>query len=207
MNEAPAASTPRRRRWFRKRGIDLADLAVNSFAAFLGVFLALMVQNWTSAHDKVQRIIQARQAISRELHLNKATVEKLIQYYDEYEQHAQADTSGISTLNNGCERIEGWNGFEIPVLLRAAYDTSLATGLIGQMDFGDSQLVATVYASQATDLEYLQRNLDWYAQFGTKEKSSCASVFRNSLAVLKTLVKTYDGYFAVAQPTTDKVTP
>jgi len=69
-----------RRRWFRRRGIDLGDLAIETFAAFLGVFLALAVQNWRDRHDGAIKLEKARTAIRTEISKNRELVQAKLEY-------------------------------------------------------------------------------------------------------------------------------
>jgi hypothetical protein len=172
VSGAPAAAAPRRRRWFRRRGIDLADLAVNSFAAFLGVFIALMVQNWRDDHDKREKLDKARAAIHAEIVRNRDQVRTKLEYQRRIRDAGAAIVNGTlqpvadSSYNNSeavsaavrksgfelpCGRIPGYTGFGIPSLPHAAFDAAQAAGVVSLMEIEETERIAAAYAAQ---LEY-----------------------------------------------------
>lgn len=170
MSEAP----PRRRRWFRRRGIDLGDLAVETFAAFLGVFLALTVQNWRDNYDKREKLDNARTAIHAEIVRNRDLVQKKLEYQRRLRDSGAAIINGTlqpvtdASYNSNdaidqalkksgfefpCGRIPGYVGFGVPSLPHAAFDAAQAAGVVSQMDVAETERIAAAYAAQ---LEYGQ---------------------------------------------------
>jgi type II secretory pathway pseudopilin PulG len=192
---------PRRRRWFRKRGIDLGDLAVETFAAFLGVFLALSVQNWSNNRQTEQRVGQARAAIRSEIQFNDQLAAQHGRYYEDFIERAKNTKPSRTSRLNGCGSIDGWQGISPMVFLRSAYDTALATGVFSQMGFTESQHIATIYAEQTEVSELSQHMLDYYVQTWSQQEIPCEEVFGDLARNTDRLKTTYDTYLS-ATPTT-----
>ncbi len=193
MSEPP----PPRRRWFRKRGIDLGDLAVETFAVILGILIALTINNWSTSREKSEHLRQARAAIHDEVRTNREKLAELRDYYTGFISKAELQPS-FTTLANACQYVDGWHGFQVPIPLSSAYETTLATGLLAQMDFAESRRIAELYAQQKWVTDFINRNLDWYIAVWSRAGAElpCARLFNDEKVIAERQIKVYDDYLA-----------
>lgn len=216
MSGAPAAAAPRRRRWFRRRGIDLADLAVNSFAAFLGVFIALMVQNWRDQRETTLKLREARDAIHDELADNRKRVGDKLVYLRLVEKNAVAVINGDlqprspfseisddalrraaakTSFKNACQTIPGYTGFPLPDLTHAAYDSAQGAGVLAKMDFAETRRIARAYAVQHTYGQAFDRQSFLFQRlFDTNDPYLCIVIAREEAYYSEDLLTAYSEY-------------
>ena len=154
------------RGWLRIGHLDLSDLLVETFSVLLGVLLALLINAWVQKRQTQDKVDEAMASIRQELRSDRETLESRRSYH-------QSLIEGIDTALKSphppiyCQDVDGWHGFYSPVetpLLRAAYDTAMASGVLADMGFENTRRIATLYAGFNRYDAFYGKTLDWMIQ-------------------------------------------
>ena len=156
-----AGSTPARRSLFRREAVSIAELSVQTFAVVLGILLALAIDGWRQDRETGQSIATAMSAIHAELTANQS---QLAATHDRLHTLLDALTVDEKSMNAGavkpCNEYDNWNGIGVPVLLDAAYQTTIATQAFAHTDFSRAQVIAQAYGLQKMYLDERGRVID-----------------------------------------------
>ncbi|HEY6985742.1 MAG TPA: hypothetical protein VH375_06655 [Rhodanobacteraceae bacterium] len=157
--EPLAGTAPARRSLFRREAVSIAELGVQTFAVVLGILLALAIDGWRKDRETGQGVATAMSAIHAELAANaaqiSATHDRLHALLD-----ALAADEKVTAEVKPCNEYEHWNGIGLPVLLDAAYQTTIATQALAHTDFSRAQVIAKAYGLQQMYLDERGKVID-----------------------------------------------
>jgi type II secretory pathway pseudopilin PulG len=136
-----------RRSMFRREAISIAELGVQTFAVVLGILLALAIDGWRKDRETRESVTAAMSAVHAELAANNAQITQT-----DARLHKLVDALGAdektAAPEKPCNEYENWNGIGLPVLLDAAYQTTIATQAFAHTDFARAQTIAQAYGLQ-----------------------------------------------------------
>ncbi|MGA9334070.1 MAG: hypothetical protein WBV39_07310 [Rudaea sp.] len=190
--------TPRRQ-WFRRDAINLAEVAVETFAVVLGILLALAINEWQSRRETAERVATARTAIHAEVRSNRVAVAKTVAYDKQVVAALQAALDGSHPPAN-CTNIDQWHGLNTPVLLSSAYDGATRAGILADMNFDEASDIAGIYARQNRYEAISDKAADWLMLKLMGEPKLCSGLMRDLGNSGQNLVGDYDRFLQPATP-------
>ena len=156
-----AGPAPARRSWFHRESISVAELGVQTFAVVLGILLALAIDDWRKERETRESTAAAMSAVRAELESNHEQVaeshERLHALVDAL---ANDEKAGAGAEKKPCNEYKDWDGIGVPVLLDAAYQTTIATDVFAHTDFSRAQSIAQAYGLQHIYLNERDRVVD-----------------------------------------------
>lgn len=143
----PASGAPRRS-MFRHEAISVAELGVQTFAVVLGILLALAIDGWRKDRETRESVADAMSAVHAELEANNREITETHEHLHKLVDALKIDEKAGATGAKPCNEYENWNGIGLPVLLDAAYQTTIATQALAHTDFARAQTIAQAYGLQ-----------------------------------------------------------
>jgi hypothetical protein len=155
-----AGAVPARRSLFRREAVSIAELCVQTFAVVLGILLALAIDGWRKERDTHEGVAAAMSAVRAELEANRSQLEQTHARLHSLVDALGADEKAGAGTAKPCNEYENWNGIGVPVLLDAAYQTTIATQVFAHTDFTRAQTIAEAYGLQRIYLDERARVVD-----------------------------------------------
>lgn len=150
----PGAPPPRRRVWFRRESISLADLGVQMISVIAGILIALAIDGWKKDREAAQQVRTAMQAVHGELEANRQQLQTHRKALHELTQALAAKQQTQPAERRPCNDYDGWHGVGIPVLTDAAQQSVLATQAFAHADIAAVQSIAAAYGRQKMYMNY-----------------------------------------------------
>jgi type II secretory pathway pseudopilin PulG len=199
------AAAARRRTWFHRETISLAEIAVQVFSVVLGILLALGIGNWSANRESAHKIAEAQAAIRAEIRTNRVALQQTVTYQTDL---ANAVTAAInsSAPPKRCTDVTSWRGMHTALLLHSAYDNAIAAGVFADMPLAEGQNIAAIYALQERYVTLSDKSLDWAVMkfMNEGEAAGCAGVLGDLSRAGHDLAEHYDAYLSPAAITDPK---
>jgi len=133
---------------FRREAISVAELGVQTFAVVLGILLALAIDDWRHDRETRETLAAAMSAVHAELEANDREITQTDERLHKLVDALKIDEKTAATKQRPCNEYDDWNGIGVPVLLDAAYQTTIATQVFAHTDFSRAQTIAEAYGRQ-----------------------------------------------------------
>ncbi len=132
-------------RWDRLRP-TLYDLAVETFAVFLGITVALLASAWQTRHSEREQAETTRRSIVEELEANRGEVARSHAYHGGLLRTLRP----LMPPGQAAPGLDVFNqGFIRPAeILTTAWDVAGTTGTLAYMDYDEVLAFSHVYAAQ-----------------------------------------------------------
>lgn len=185
--------------------IRLAPILLEAGFVVLGVFLALVANEWRSDVNARERAAHARAGVIEEIRMNRAAVQEMVDY------HARLiDTLRALPADGPAPSPRVFNrGFANAATLRStAWDAANATDAVSHMAFADVLAFSELYAEQV-QYERVAREVGGIifgeiferGTFGVAQKYRSLSDINGSLLYMESgLVTAYDSVLARVDP-------
>ena len=129
----------------------IGDLIIQIISVMIGVFLGLIISNWSSAKKDKRKAEVLVENIKNEIEYNKSNVQNVIDY------HKTLRDSARYHLNENkfkLERPKYFRGINTVILNSSAFETGLQTGLMTEISVERIQLLNDIYSKQKSYQEY-----------------------------------------------------
>ena len=123
-------------------------LIIEMVSITLAVVLGFMLTEWRESRDNDHLANGALDAIASEVRFNLEQIDVRTDYYRSIVRQVdslRAARPGTTILPRD---LQGWQGAAPPLLRRASYEASIATGAFTYIPFDTTNDIATVYAAQ-----------------------------------------------------------
>ena len=156
----PAGPVPARRSLFRRESVSIAELGVQTFAVVLGILLALAIDDWRKERETRESTAAAMNAVRAELEANREQAGETHERLHALVAALADDEKAGADTQKPCNEYKDWDGIGVPLLLDAAYETTIATQVFAHTDFGRAQSIAEAYGLQHIYLDERNRVVD-----------------------------------------------
>ena len=201
QNREPATAgkhRPARGSLFRREAISIAEVGVQTFAVMLGILLALPIDDWRRNRDTADTVASAMLAVRGELEANRNELTESQHRLHTLVDALDADAKADADARKPCNEYDNWNGIGVPVLLDAAYQTTIATQVFAHTDFARAQTIAAAYGEQRIFLEERLRVFDLLLRAEPHPISFCRGVVAELAALNDTTIVAYAKAIAAA---------
>lgn len=123
-------------------------IAIESLLIVFSILLALAMNAWWGGREDRARIAQALVHLDAEILANRDLVTSLLPYHEALVGIFAEFVEREDAATNRDLQDAGFRGFRPPSFLRAAWETALASGVSGLMDFDDVSRLGRVYSVQ-----------------------------------------------------------
>ena len=138
----------------RNIGDWLPRALVESVLIVLSILLALGLDEWQEDQEIAELIERSINNFTNEVHRNRSSIEDVSAYHQGVEQllHNRRSSGGLNNVN---EFRSVMDAMQPVVLTNSAWETAVATGVLGRMDFElVSALTLTYNTQQRFDEKY-----------------------------------------------------
>lgn len=114
----------------------------------MGILLALAINRWHTNRANAARAAEASAALKSEVTANDREVTRALARVARLSAEMTRDAPPAHSPTLPCNDYPGWQGLAVPLLLDAAYQTTIASQALADMSFARAQRIAYVYAEQ-----------------------------------------------------------
>jgi hypothetical protein len=165
-----------RRSWFHRESVSIAELGVQTFAVVLGILLALAIDDWRKERETRDSSVAAISAVRAELEANSGQIAATDARLHALVDALAADEKVSVGAEKPCNEYKDSDGIGLPVLLDAAYQTTIATQVFAHTDFGRAESIAEAYGLQHIYLNERDRVVDMLLRSQPLPIGFCPSV-------------------------------
>lgn len=123
----------------------IGELAVQIVSVMIGVFLGLIVSNWSENKKESTKAKQLVKNISTEIFLNRDRISQVISYHKMLKDSTQFY---LERPNTPIDKSGFFKGVNTLTLYNSAFDTGVQTGLINELSLDKLQAINEVYTIQ-----------------------------------------------------------
>lgn len=174
----PAERVDARRSLFRHEAISIAEIGVQTFAVVLGILLALAIDDWRKNRETRQSVSMAMSALRAELEANRAELAQTHDHLHPLFDALDAQAKAGNVQARPCNQYEHWEGIGLPLLLDAAYQTTIATQVFAHIDFVRAQAIAKAYGLQRLYVDERAHVLDALLRTQPTPIETCAGIVK-----------------------------
>ena len=196
----PAAGAAPRRSMFRREAISVAELGVQTFAVVLGILLALAIDGWRKDRETRESVAAAMSAVHAELEANDHEITQTDERLHKLVDALKIDEKTAATAQKPCNEYDNWNGIGVPVLLDAAWQTTIATQVFSHTDFTRAQTIAEAYGRQHLYIDQRSRVVDLLLRAEPLPVGFCRGVVEELAALNDNAEAAYAKAIAAATP-------
>ena len=189
-----------RRSMFRREAISIAELGVQTFAVLLGILLALAIDGWRKDRETRESVAAAMSAVHAELEANDHEITQTDERLHKLVDALKIDEKTAATAQKPCNEYDNWNGIGVPVLLDAAWQTTIATQVFAHTDFARAQTIAEAYGRQHLYIDQRSRVVDLLLRAEPLPVGFCRGVVEELAALNDNAEAAYAKAIAAATP-------
>ncbi|HEX5122049.1 MAG TPA: hypothetical protein VFV97_02295 [Rhodanobacteraceae bacterium] len=197
--DSASAAAPRRS-MFRREAISVAELGVQTFAVVLGILLALAIDGWRKDRETHESVAAAMSAVRAELQANDREITQTDERLHKLVDALKVDEKTAATAPKPCNEYDNWNGIGVPVLLDAAWQTTIATQVFAHTDFARAEKIAEAYGRQQLYIDQRARVVDLLLRAEPLPVGFCRGVVEELAALNDNAEVAYASAIAVATP-------
>lgn len=123
----------------------IGDLIVQIISVMIGVFLGVIISNWSAANKDERKAEALVENIKSEIQNNKLKVENVIEYHKTIRDSARYYSN---QEDSELYKLSFFRGINTVILNNSAFDTGIQTGLLTEISVDRIQLLNDIYGKQ-----------------------------------------------------------
>ncbi|MGH8116345.1 MAG: hypothetical protein ACREP0_04475 [Rhodanobacteraceae bacterium] len=173
-------------------------MVVQIFAVVVGILLALAINRWHTNRANAARAAEANVALNDEVTANDRGVTHALSQVATFSAAMARDAPPARSPSLPCNEYSGWPGLSVPLLLDAAYRTSIASQAFADMSFARARQIAYVYAEQQAFENHVRNTVQFLVQGHPYPYPYCQQLVVNQRTWLERLHTVYRNFLRPA---------
>lgn len=165
-------------------------LLVESAIIVVSILLALTVDQWKQQQSEQKLALRSLQSFQQEILQNRARIEDITPYHGGLRTMlVQIDSAGTIQTPADFRRVIGFDGFQPPALLEAAWQTALATGTLTYMDYETVSALSLTYSLQRRFQQYSDVRMPTLIRNGSVTDGDMSTAIYSTITYLSELAE------------------